>query len=102
MTLASCTHDGCGGGATAVATEVSGAAAGDLTSFEERAGGEGSLGSLDPPLHPPHHFFLARLALETAEGPALLSAERGPQPWLWPAGQQLQAVPLASQSEAVS
>ena len=59
MALASCTFDGCGGGAPAAATEVSGTAAGDLTSFEERAGGEGSLGSLDPPLHPPHHFFLA-------------------------------------------
>ena len=102
MALASCICDGCGGGAPAAAAKVSGAAAGELTSFEEKAGGEGSLGSLDPPLHPPHHLFLARLAPETAEGPAPLSAERGPQPWLWPAGQQLQAVPLASQSEAVS
>ena len=63
MALASYICDGCGGGAPVAAAEVSGAAAGDLTSFEERAGGEGSLGSLDPPLHPLHHFFLARLLL---------------------------------------
>ena len=95
MALASHIWDGYGGGAPAAAAEVSGAAAGDLTSFEERAGGEGSLGSLDPPLYPPHHFFLVRLALETAEGLALLSAERVPWPWLRHAGQQLQAVLLA-------
>ena len=38
MALASYICDGCGGGAPVAAAEVSGAAAGDLTSFAERAG----------------------------------------------------------------
>ena len=63
MALASYICDGCGGGAPVAAAKVSGAAAGDLTSFAERDGGEGSLGPLGPPLYPPHHFFLAQLLL---------------------------------------